>query len=199
MNERTDPIRALVVADAPAERHELRRLAGQLPGVAVVGESDGRDGLLETVAELEADLLLVDAARLQGLLAGSRESAAPGIGTGSVAASHPTCFAVRRPNGRITLVPVEDLLWVEAARDYVRLHTAAGSHLVRDTMSRVEQQLAPDRFVRVHRSTIVRLDAVREIRSDPDGRCLLQLADGSETAVSHTGRKRLQEAVGLSL
>lgn len=199
MNERTDPIRALVVADAPAERHGLRRLAGQLPGVAVVGESDGRDGLLETVAELEADLLLVDAARLQGLLAGSREPPAPGTGTGPTAVSHPTRFAVRRPNGRITLVPVEDLLWVEAARDYVRLHTAAGSHLVRDTMSRVEQQLAPDRFVRVHRSTIVRLDAVREIRSDPDGRCLLQLADGSERAVSHTGRKRLQAAVGLSL
>lgn len=192
-------IRVVVVAGASATRHELRLLAAQLPGVDAVGESDGHAGLLDAVSELEADLLLIDAACLRPLVDGLRESRAPSVDGRPLTASPAARFAVKRPNGRITLVPVEEVLWLEAARDYVRLHTLAGSHLIRDTMSRLERHLTSHRFVRVHRSTIVRLDAVQEIRSDPEGRCLVHLVDGTKRDVSRAGRKRLQEAVGFSL
>jgi two-component system LytT family response regulator len=198
-----ETIKALIVADEPADRQSLRLLIRRLPDFVVVGECEGREDLLDAVRELDPDLVLLDAARLPALLGrepGPEGSSSPANGENSAgSAPGPRRFAVKRSNGRITLIAVEDLLWAEAARDYVRLHTADGSHLIRETMARIEQQLDPHSFVRVHRSTIVRVDSVREIKYDQEGHCLVLLSDGAERAASRAGRKRLQEALGFSI
>lgn len=198
-----ETIKALIVADGLAERQSLRLLIRRLPDLEVVGECQGREDLLDAVRELDADLVLLDAARLPALLGGEpgpEGSASPANGASSIGSVRkPSRFAVKRSNGRITLIAVEDLLWAEAARDYVRLHTADDSHLIRETMARIEQQLDPHSFVRVHRSTIARVDSVREIKYDHEGRCLVLLSDGAERAASRAGRKRLQEALGFSI
>lgn len=88
---------------------------------------------------------------------------------------------------------------MEAACDYVRLHTADAAHLIRETMARIEKQLDSRAFVRVHRSTIARVDSVREIKYDQEGRCLVLLSDGAQRAASRAGRKRLQATLGFSI
>lgn len=109
----------------------------------------------------------------------------------------PTRFFVKKPKGRMLVVSAEQVLWTEARRDYIRLHTTDGPHLIRDTMTVIEQQLDPRQFVRIHRSTIVRLDEIAEIQTVGDGKLAVVLKDGSRHAVSASGRQRLQDRLGL--
>ena len=100
---------------------------------------------------------------------------------------------------RIYFIRTDEVDWIEAAGNYVRLHLGGKTHLLRQTMNALARQLDPDRFLRIHRSTIVRVDAVTEIQYDQQGRCRVLLADGNERTVSREGRKRLQAVIGLSV
>lgn len=119
-----------------------------------------------------------------------------GSGEPAVPAAPPGPFVIRS-HGRVNFVPEADVLWVEASGDYVRLHTKDHSFLLRDTMTNIESRLGAEKFVRIHRSTIVRLDVIREIRLKDEGhRGEVILPDGSATALSRSGKKRLEEALG---
>lgn len=106
---------------------------------------------------------------------------------------------VSRTHQRLRLIDPDDVLWVSAAGDYVRLHTAEATHLIRETMKDVGARLHSDRFVRVHRSTLVRLDAVREFRLQSSGKLEVVLPGGEARSVSRRGRERLREALGFDL
>jgi two-component system, LytTR family, response regulator len=99
-------------------------------------------------------------------------------GVAGSGAADDRCFIVRAP-GRVVRVPFEELERVEGAGDYVRLHSAGRSWLLRATLSEVERRLIPAGFLRVHRSAIVRIDRVEELRSLPNGDWTLRLRDGS--------------------
>lgn len=101
-----------------------------------------------------------------------------------------------KSSGRIQFVATDEIDWVEAAGDYVRLHTGERSHLLRETMKGLEERLDGTRFVRVHRSTIVKLDFVREVRSTESGHYDVVLEDGTRRSLSRSGRQRLEEALG---
>ncbi len=193
-------MRALIVAREPASRRGLRLLVRRLPGLEVVGECQDAAELLDAVGELEPDLVLLHSHGLPELLRPLSPPRAEADRVRDVQAwAGKARFAVKKPNGRITFVSVDELLWVEAAHDYMRLYTAEGSQLIRETMTRIELQLDPDSFVRIHRSTIVRVDAVTEIQYDQQGRCRVLLVDGNERTVSRAGRQRLQAVIGLSV
>ncbi|MGH9369475.1 MAG: LytR/AlgR family response regulator transcription factor [Thermoanaerobaculia bacterium] len=97
------------------------------------------------------------------------------------------CYAVRT-KGKVTFVRHADIDWVEAEGDYVRLHAGARSHLLRETLSSVERGLPLRRFLRIHRSTIVNLDRVRELRSLENGDYAVLLHDSTELRLSRTYR-----------
>ena len=106
-------------------------------------------------------------------------------------------FVVKMHN-RVVLLPVEDVDWVEAAGDYVKLYRGATSYPLRETMSRVATRL-PARFVRIHRSTIVNLDRVSELRPLSHGEYTVHLHDGTRLKLSRSYRPHVQEAFGLAL
>jgi two-component system, LytTR family, response regulator len=87
------------------------------------------------------------------------------------------------PTGRGQIrIPVESIEWIEAAKDYALLHTAERSHMIRVTMSALEDRLDPANMIRVHRSSFVRLDAVAEVNQI--GRhTVLVLASGASVRV----------------
>jgi two-component system LytT family response regulator len=85
--------------------------------------------------------------------------------------------------------------WVEAQGDYVKLHIGRESHLLRETMSAASERLDPTRFVRIHRSRIVNLDYVREIRPLWGGDYSVLMRDGTELTMSRTYRVSLQTAL----
>ena len=95
--------------------------------------------------------------------------------------------------GRKTiLVTTEEIDWVEARDNYVCLHAGGERHLVRMALGALEARLDPARFVRVHRSAIVRFDRIRELQSHRQGIYRLVLRDGTELPVGEKYRHRLR-------
>jgi len=93
-------------------------------------------------------------------------------------------------------VPIDTIDWIEASRDYVLLHTAMRSHLLRITMTALEERLAGSALLRVHRSAFVRPEKVVEMKRD--GRSLsLVLADGAEVQVGPSYAEAAKAALGL--
>ena len=103
---------------------------------------------------------------------------------------------VVKSSGRIHFVRIADIDWCEAAGNYVCLHVGAQSHLVRETMSRLEAQLDPRQFVRIHRSTIVNFDRIEELRSSLNGEHAVVLRDGRRLTLSRGYRDALQARLG---
>ena len=103
---------------------------------------------------------------------------------------------VVKTQGKIRFVDVEDVDWIEAAGNYVRLHLSGGdSALIRETMTRLEERLDPERFARIHRSSIVNLDRVEEIRHWSSGEYIVELEDGRELKLTRTYRDRILDRV----
>jgi two-component system LytT family response regulator len=105
---------------------------------------------------------------------------------------------VVKSSGRIYFVPTADIDWCEAAGNYVRLHVGQQAHLVRDTMSHLESHLDPSRFVRIHRSTMVNVDRIQELRSSFNGEYVVLLIGGTRLTLSRGYRDALQARLGKS-
>lgn len=102
-------------------------------------------------------------------------------------------------NGHIAFVKTEEIDWIESEGNYVRLHTGKESHLLRETITALENCLDPKRFLRVHRSTIVNVDRVKELQSWFHGEYKIIMRDGAELMLSRNYRDRLIEFVGRNL
>jgi len=98
-----------------------------------------------------------------------------------------------RSAGRITFVRVEEVDWIEAQGDYVCLHCQGKKHLVREKISDMESQLAADRFLRIHRSTIVSIPRIKEMQPLFHGEYAVVLHDGTRLTLSRSFRDRVFE------
>src|SRR5688572_754952 len=92
---------------------------------------------------------------------------------------------------RIVRVEPASIRWIDAAGDYMCIHTDADTHILRATMRELEQQLDPRRFQRVHRSTIVNIDRVKEMRSHINGEYFLILDSGNEIKLSRSYKDKV--------
>jgi two-component system LytT family response regulator len=101
--------------------------------------------------------------------------------------------------GRITFLRVEEIDWIEAADNYVRLHAGRETHLIRETMNHLETKLDRKRFVRVHRCAIVNIDSIREIRSLFHGDHNILLRTGADIPLGRSYRDRLELIFGGGL
>jgi two-component system LytT family response regulator len=96
----------------------------------------------------------------------------------------------RRP-GSVRVLDPQQVSWISAERDYVRFHEGGRSLLVRRTMASVQREFEPLRFARIHRSTIVNLDHVVELRPVRGGDCRVVLREGTVLTLSRVFRRRL--------
>ena len=103
---------------------------------------------------------------------------------------------VIKSSGRIYFVRTNEIDWCEAAGNYVRLHVGPQTHLVRGTMGYLESQLDPAQFVRVHRSTIVNVDRIHELRSSFNGEYIITLHDKTRLTLSRGYRDGLHSKLG---
>lgn len=98
--------------------------------------------------------------------------------------------------GRVLLVRMEDIDWVEAADNYVNVHVGAESHLLRETMNALEKRLPSDRFIRIGRSTIVNVNRIRELQPLFHGEYAVILKDGTRLTLSRSYRSKLNQLLG---
>ena len=104
--------------------------------------------------------------------------------------AYPARFAARAGT-RIQIVSPDQVLWVAAARDYTELHTRTSVHLLRETLTSLESKLDPERFLRIHRSRIVRVDQIVELTAIDNSEYWIKLRDGSEHRSSRTYSRSL--------
>ena len=97
-----------------------------------------------------------------------------------------------KEEGKMYFVPVTEIDWIEAFGNYARLHTGPRVHLIRETMATLERALDVRRFARIHRSTIVNLDRVRQMDLWGSGDYMVRLADGTQLKLSRWYRDRLE-------
>jgi two-component system LytT family response regulator len=174
---------------------------GELPHVVFVTAHDEHAVRAFEVRALDYLLKPVDRGRLRSAVDRVIEAGRPGRDALRVLEDRPTAtsplerFLVRE-RGRLRLVPVGDVDWIGAAGNYVELHVGDHTHLVRGTLNELESRLPERRFVRVHRSTIVNLDRVRELQPWSHGDLLLVLHGGTELRLSRRYRDRIQGVFG---
>lgn len=124
------------------------------------------------------------------------------LSTGTI---HPISLAPRpwndrlplRSAGRVSLIRVAQIEWIDAAHNYVRIHTLDGRvHVAREAIGDLERRLDPEFFLRVHRSTIINADCVSEIEISANGNYVAILASGQRLTISRSFRDRLAVLLG---
>ncbi|HSO76920.1 MAG TPA: LytTR family DNA-binding domain-containing protein, partial [Blastocatellia bacterium] len=103
---------------------------------------------------------------------------------------------VIKMNGHVFFIKTEEIDWLEAEGNYVRLHAGKESYLLRDTISALETQLDPKRFLRVHRSAIVNIDRIQELQPWFHGEYRIILREGVQLTLSRSYREKLHELLG---
>jgi two-component system LytT family response regulator len=103
---------------------------------------------------------------------------------------------VVKSGGKVTLLPVGEIEWIDAEGDYVRIHVGKTWHLLRETMKNLEDQLDGARFVRIHRSTIVNLEKVKELQPFFRGEYVVVLHNGTTLKLSRGYRDNLEARLG---
>jgi two-component system LytT family response regulator len=154
---------------------------------------------LEGMAQLRERLLGV----LQGELPAAPSSAAPVTAPPAAPAPPPArpryleriAVEVR---GKVRPVPVAQIDFITASGPYAELHVAGHRYLIREAMQTLEEQLDPNRFMRVHRSVIVRLDLIETLHRGAGGDYSVQLKGGGTLRVSRSRREALERWLGVS-
>ena len=147
-------------------------------------------------AQWQARQAVAQREQLMGLLAdltgkGEIEAGALAAGGAAPARRYATLLPIRV--GRETLrLDVAAIDWIDAAGDYMCIHAAGQTHVLRATMKDLEEVLDPQIFQRVHRSTIVNLARVRSLRPHLNGECFLKLESGQEVKLSRSFRDKVE-------
>jgi two-component system, LytTR family, response regulator len=169
---------------------------------AVAAERLGE--LLETVRRL-ADGRSQGDTRSDGLPAGMGMSNGNGApyntpGANANSSNGASRYASRilvKQDGRMFFVKTTEIDWIEADRNYVRLHVGKAAHTIRERISHLEETLDPRLFARIHRSTIVNLNRVREMQQWFSGDYVVILEDGTRLRLSRHYRDRVEKQVGV--
>jgi two-component system LytT family response regulator len=179
----------------------LEALDGELPAVIFVTAFDEYAVRAFEVSAIDYLLKPIDPARFEQALSRALERMTVTGGSGGplqeflarwrAHRGYSARFVVRA-GGKLSFVRPQDIDWVDAAGNYVRLHTEGRTHLIRETMKSIEARLDPEVFVRVHRSAIVNIDRVVSLEPYFHGEYVVQMRDGSKltSSRSHSGRLR---------
>lgn len=165
-------IRALIVGDDPLARSRVRGALAIHDDIEVVGEQDSAPG-----GDGANGIVLVDLDRPR---------------------QHRQRFVVRNRD-HIAFVKTNAVEWISAEGNYARLHSAGQSHLIRESLQKLELQLDPALFVRIHRSAIVNIDHVCKLITASDGNWSIVLHDGTAIPLGPRFRERLESVVGQKL
>jgi two-component system LytT family response regulator len=106
---------------------------------------------------------------------------------------------VVKSGGKVYFLRVDEIDWVEAAGNYVRLHVGEETHLLREKMSALEARLNPEQFLRIHRSTMVNVERIQELQPWFHGDYVVVLRSGAQLTLSRSYRHKLQGLFGSAI
>lgn len=180
------PERLDALASLPIETRPLAVMVTSHPDHSLAAfEFGALDCLLQPIASARFHTTLE---RIRRQLSAIQPEAA----SDSAHALAPLKRFVVRGSDRLVVVETGQVDWMESASNYIVLHTGRETHVVRDTLARIEQRLPADRFLRVSRFAIVNLDRIREVQLASDGNHLVLLAGGDKVPLTR-GVREIQE------
>jgi two-component system LytT family response regulator len=106
---------------------------------------------------------------------------------------------IKANDGRIIVIRLADIDWIEADRDYVSVHVGGKTWLMHETIAAVELRLALSGFVRIHRSALVNAERVKELRPRDKGEYTVVLNNGTELKLTRNYRAAVERLVGATL
>jgi two-component system, LytTR family, response regulator len=106
---------------------------------------------------------------------------------------------VVKSGGRLFFLRTDEIDWIEAAGNYVRLHVGTTSHLLRETMNAIEGRLDAEKFFRIHRSRIVNMERIQEMQPWLNGEYAVVLRTGTRLTLSRGYREKLQERLARTV
>jgi two-component system LytT family response regulator len=172
----------------------LGRVAPRVPAVVLVTAHDRYAIKAFEASVLDFLLKPISDSRFDHVLDRVRRTLRPQSASPASAALPPspplTRFAVK-DRGRFVLLRPDQIDWIHSAANYAELHAGSRSYLVRMTMKELTDKLDPSRFVRIHRSTIVNIDRIVEIRPQSHGEFLVVVEDGTHLRLGRRYRDRL--------
>jgi two-component system, LytTR family, response regulator len=199
LGEVAEEIRPVVIFVTAFDAHALRAFDFEAADYLLKPYSDAR---FRTA--VDRALARIDRGELRDLRRRLRELADGGDGvhqnTPAAGPAHRSLAArlpVRIASG-VRLIDVAEVLWIEAVRDYARVHARSGEYLLRTTMGGLERRLDPARFVRIHRSTIVNVAYVSELHGADVGDGEVVLQTGTRVRASERGRRLLMRAFHIA-
>lgn len=130
------------------------------------------------------------------LVKGGQKDAAVAAVLKEVKPTGPVERLLVKTEGRVLLIKVEDIDFVEAADNYVNLRVGKDSHMMRETMSSLEAKLPPDKFMRISRSSIVNVERIQELQPMFHGEYVVVLKNGAKLTLSRTYRDKLDRLLG---
>ncbi len=104
-----------------------------------------------------------------------------------------------KSRGRVIFLKTDEIAWIEAAGNYLELHSGKESHLIREPIGDFEQRLNPEHFIRIHRSCIVNVEHIKELQPGFGGEYLVVMNDGQQLTASRGYRDRLQQLLSNEL
>ena len=176
---------AAVVFVTAFEQHALRAFEVRAVDYLLKPYDDERFAtvLARAKAHVRGQRLQALAQQLAGLVSGPATPAPP--------AARYLERLVLRESGRVTLLPVEQIDWIQADDYYVQVHAGGRSHLLRQSLRELEAALDPQHFLRIHRSTLVNVARVKSLEPLFHSEYLVVLANGQRLKLSRSYRERL--------
>jgi two-component system LytT family response regulator len=102
---------------------------------------------------------------------------------------------VIRSRGEVSFLRVDEIDWIEASHNYLKIHAGPDTHLLRETIKEIETRLQPDKFLRIHRCLIVNVDRIRRLEACGYGEYLVVLRDGKKLSLSRGYRENLDRLI----
>jgi len=99
----------------------------------------------------------------------------------------------------VSVIPVDEIEWIESAGDYVYVHASSQKHIFRETLTALEERMDPEKFVRIHRSTIVHVGKIKALRLNEHSDFDVMLLSGVKLRLSRTYRAHFEKITGNSL
>jgi two-component system LytT family response regulator len=194
LNEVPEAIRPVVIFVTAHDAHALQAFEFETADYLLKPYSDARFR-----KALDRGIARLDRGRVTDLRRQLREIA-EGLGDAAeVSVARPATERLPvRIGGGVRLIDLDEVIWIEAVRDYARLHTRSGEYLLRTTMAALEERLDPRRFVRIHRSTIANIAFVSELHGAESGEGEVVLRTGKRLRASERGRRVLLRALNVS-
>lgn len=148
----------------------------------------------EALKQAKSHVELREINRLSQSLRALLEDHSEGQTTTTKRKSYLTRFMIRS-GGRVLFLNASEVDWIAADDYYIKLHVGGKAHLLRTSMNELEEKLDPKRFLRIHRSTIINFDRVKELHQNPNGEYVVVLKNGTELKLSRSRRDRLEELI----